>query len=148
MRGKSTPMDAVRLHAALVSVFAGLISFAHAEEPTSLVEGAVAHSGITLVRQCCNTQGGRYAISSSQMGAKANPYYHVDGLSVMAGANSVRLSCVFQRLEGEVTTEGLCLTSTVTNLAKEVFRVTACSVGRTSTKASLPYLLCEQPLIS
>ena len=41
-----------------------------------------------------------------------------------------RLHCVFQRLDGEATAEGLWLVSTVTNQPAERFRVVATEVGR------------------
>src|SRR5207245_11617204 len=66
----------------------------------------------------------------SDIGEKAGTYYHGDGLSVTVAGNGVGLRCAFQRLEGEVTTEGLWLVSTVTSAAQERFRVVAAAVGR------------------
>src|SRR5213593_1031745 len=66
----------------------------------------------------------------SEIGAKAGADYQGEGLSVKPAANGARLRCVFQRLEGEATTEGLWLFSTVTNAAQARFRVVASSVGR------------------
>jgi hypothetical protein len=48
-----------------------------------------------------------------QIGTKAGADYHGDGLAVSPTAQGARLRCVFQRLEGEATREGLWLTSTV-----------------------------------
>ncbi|HXJ61553.1 MAG TPA: hypothetical protein VNU68_33335, partial [Verrucomicrobiae bacterium] len=48
----------------------------------------------------------------SQLGAKAGADYQGDGLGVIPTAAGARLRCVFQRLEGEATPEGLWLTST------------------------------------
>ncbi len=70
------------------------------------------------------------AIPWSQIGAKAGADYQGDGLSVSAIGEGARLRCVFQRLEGEATSEGLWLTSIVTDAVKERFRVTATEVGR------------------
>ena len=92
------------------------------------------------------------SIPWSQIGAKAGGDYQGDGLAVSpieGGARPVRyaekaangerdnflshgarLRCVFQRLEGEATREGLWLTSTVTNGVNDRFRVTAAAVGR------------------
>src|SRR6266568_4546171 len=53
------------------------------------------------------------AIAWSQIGAKAGTDYQGDGLAVSPTADGARLRCVFQRLEGEATREGLLLTSTV-----------------------------------
>src|SRR5262245_39399963 len=66
----------------------------------------------------------------SEVGAKAGADYKGDGLSVMRTENGARLRCVFQRLEGDVTSEGLWLTSTLTNGVNERFRVVASAVGR------------------
>src|SRR6266568_4648410 len=56
-----------------------------------------------------------HAIPWSQIGAKAAADYQGDGLAISPTAEGARLRCVFQRLEGEATREGLWLTSTVTN---------------------------------
>src|SRR6266404_4301198 len=61
----------------------------------------------------------------SQVGAKAGADYQGDGLAVMAAANGARLRCVFQRLEGAATGEGLWLTSTITNAVNERFQIVA-----------------------
>src|SRR5207249_3919605 len=70
------------------------------------------------------------SIPWSQIGAKAGADYKGDGLAVSPTAGGARLRCVFQRLEGQATREGLWLTSTVTNAVNERFRVTAVVVGR------------------
>ena len=69
------------------------------------------------------------SIPWSQIGAKAGADYQGDGLAVIATAGGARLRCVFQRLQGEATREGLWLTSTVPS-ANDRFRVTATEVGR------------------
>src|SRR5206468_645547 len=71
----------------------------------------------------------------SQLGVKAGGDYHGDGLAVSPTAEGARLRCVFQRLEGEATREGLWLTSTVTNGVNDRFRLVAADVRRlTSTR--------------
>src|SRR5277367_65901 len=81
------------------------------------------------------------AIPWSEIGAKAGAAYQGDGLAVMPTESGARLHCVFQRLDGEATPEGLWLTSTVTNAASDPssvaalrrvdrFRVTAIDLGR------------------
>src|SRR2546426_10869782 len=70
------------------------------------------------------------AIPWSQLGAKAGADYRGDGLAVSPTADGARLRCVFQRLEGEATREGLWLTSTVTNAVNDRFRIVAAAVGR------------------
>ena len=51
-------------------------------------------------------------IPLDQLGAAAGKQYQGDGLSVRVTPAGARLRCVFQRLEGEVTAEGLWLSST------------------------------------
>ncbi len=70
------------------------------------------------------------AIPWDQLGAKARADYQGEGLRVTPPAEEGRLHCVFQRLDGEATRQGLWLTSTVTNQAKDRFRVRAAAVGR------------------
>ena len=81
------------------------------------------------------------AIPWNQIGAKAGADYQGDGLAVTPTESGARLHCVFQRLDGEATPEGLWLTSTVTNTVSDPssvaalrrvdrFRVTAAQVGR------------------
>jgi hypothetical protein len=70
------------------------------------------------------------AIPWNQIGAKAGANYQGDGLAVTPAGSGARLHCVFQRLDGEATPEGLWLISTVTNTVSDRFRVTATAVGR------------------
>src|SRR5947199_9684621 len=72
-----------------------------------------------------DTAPAKTSIPWSQLGAKAGADYKGDGQAVSPTAGGARLRCVFQRLEGEATREGLWLTSTVTNAVNERFRVTA-----------------------
>ena len=72
------------------------------------------------------------SIPWSQLGAKAGADYKGDGLAVIPASNGARLRCVFQRLEGEATREGLWLTSTVTAAVNDRFRVTAAKVERST----------------
>jgi len=89
----------------------------------------LAVAGLTLVLietvRAANT-----TIPFSEIGAKATADYQGDGLTVTATDWGARLHCVFQRLDGEATSEGLWLTSTVTNHPGERFRVVATAVGR------------------
>ena len=69
----------------------------------------------------------------SQIGAKAGADYQGDGLAVSPTAEGARLRCVFQRLEGEATREGLWLTSTVippSGTVNDRLRIVAAAVGR------------------
>src|SRR5437667_6820467 len=64
--------------------------------------------------------------------------YQGDGLAVSPTAGGVRLRCVFQKLEGEATGEGLWLTSTVmppSGTVSDRFRIVGTSVGRQSAMA-------------
>jgi hypothetical protein len=78
------------------------------------------------------------SIPWSQIGAKAGADYQGDGLAVSPTAGGARLRCVFQRLEGQATREGLWLTSTVippSGTVRDRFRVEAADVRRlTSTR--------------
>ena len=76
------------------------------------------------------------AIPWNQIGAKAGADYKGDGLAVTPTESGARLHCVFQRLDGEATPEGLWLTSTVTNTVNDRFRVTAMAVGRKAANAT------------
>jgi hypothetical protein len=76
------------------------------------------------------------AIPWNEIGAKAGADYQGDGLAVTPTESGARLHCVFQRLDGEATPEGLWLTSTVTNTVSDRFRVTAMAVGRTTANAA------------
>ena len=73
-----------------------------------------------------------HGIPWSELGAKAGTDYKGDGLAVISSTQGARLRCAFQRLEGEVTPEGLWLSSTVSNGLSERFRVVAAAVGRQS----------------
>lgn len=79
-------------------------------------------------------------IAWADLGAKATAQYSGDGLAIFAAADgAVRLRCAFQRLEGEVTREGLWLTSTADGAAASRFRVVADYVGRDgSAMVALP----------
>lgn len=70
------------------------------------------------------------AIPWSEIGSRATATYQGDGLAVTATRNGAQLKCVFQRLEGEVTAEGLWLTSTAAEPARERFQVMATAVSR------------------
>lgn len=71
-------------------------------------------------------------IPIEQLGVVAGKQYQGDGLSVTATSDGARLRCAFQRLEGQVTREGLWLSSTTDNSAGDHFRVMAVAVGRTT----------------
>src|SRR5438094_10595772 len=79
------------------------------------------------------------AIPWLQLGAKAGADYQGDGLAVSPSADGARLRCVFQRLEGEATREGLWLTSTLippSGTGNDRFRIVATAVGRVERGAS------------
>ena len=74
----------------------------------------------------------------SELGAKAAAQYQGDGLCVVPTPEGARLRCVFQKLEGQVTREGLWLASTVEPQTGEKFRVVARAVGRAGALTALP----------
>jgi len=69
------------------------------------------------------------SVSWNQIGAKAGADYHGDGLSVTPTTDGARLHCLFQRIDGTATPEGLWLTSTIANQPGDSFQVTATAVG-------------------
>ena len=93
-----------------------------------------------------DTAPAKTSIPWSQIGAKAGADYRGDGLAVVPTAEGARLRCVFQRLEGEATREGMWLTSTVTNAVNDRFRVVAAAVGRRSGSNLREVLECGSPL--
>jgi hypothetical protein len=77
-------------------------------------------------------------IPVSDFGEKASTQYHGDGLSVVPSPEGARLSCVFQKLGGQVTPEGLWLHSTVESQIGDKLRVLASAVGRDGALRVLP----------
>jgi hypothetical protein len=76
------------------------------------------------------------AIPWRQIGAAVGGEQVERGLTVTPAGTGARLHCVFQRLDGEATPQGLWLTSTVTNAPGDRFQVTATEIGR-GTPANL-----------
>ena len=72
----------------------------------------------------------------SEIGAKAGAQYSGDRLSVGTDARGrLRIRCVFQKMEGEITAEGLWLTSTATE-------------GSAPIRPRLPGLMLAKPSIT
>ncbi len=70
------------------------------------------------------------AIAWADLGAKATAQYSGAGLTIAATpSGAVQLRCAFQKLEGEVTAEGLWLNSTAAG-GESRFRVVADALGR------------------
>src|SRR6185503_18989760 len=69
------------------------------------------------------------SIPWAQLGASATAQYSGDGLGVIATPLGAQLRCVLQKLEGEVTANGLSLNSTVPD-ARDQLQVTASRIGR------------------
>src|SRR4026209_2209678 len=65
----------------------------------------------------------------AQLGASATAQYSGDGLGVIATPRGAQLRCVLQKLEGEVTADGLSLSSTVPG-ARDQLQVAAARIGR------------------
>jgi hypothetical protein len=70
------------------------------------------------------------AIPWTQIGAAAGADYRGDGLSVTPTESGARLHCVFQRMDGEITPQGLRLISTDTNRTRDCFGVRAMEIRR------------------
>ena len=90
----------------------------------------ILHSSFYLPARAQSVNQSSEPIPMSEVGAKAGAQYHGDGLSVAPTPEGARLGCVFQKLEGQVTREGLWLTSTAENSNGGRFRVVASEVGR------------------
>ncbi|MHC1764093.1 MAG: immunoglobulin domain-containing protein [Verrucomicrobiia bacterium] len=69
-------------------------------------------------------------IRVDQIGAVAGKQYSGDGLCVKAWGEGAVMRCVFQRMEGLATKEGLWLTSTANGASGVPFRVKAVAVRR------------------
>src|SRR5258708_30729627 len=74
-------------------------------------------------------------IPFDQIGTVAGRQCSGDGLSVEFSPDRARLRCSFQKLNGEVSTEGLCLASPADGTKREGLRVIARTVGRESAEA-------------
>jgi hypothetical protein len=98
--------------------------------------------GILLTAGATHGEGttAKNSIPWSQIGAKAGADYNGNGLAVTPTESGARLHCVFQRLDGEATPEGLWLTSTVTDTVSDRFRITAMAVGRIADGPLTPCL--------
>ena len=103
-----------------------------------LVAGLVWLAALPPTVSAQSTSPASDPITIAELGAKAGAQYHGNGLSVVPTPEGARLRCVFQKLEGQVTPEGLWLTSTVEPQTGEQFRVVASAVGRAGALAALP----------
>jgi hypothetical protein len=83
------------------------------------------------VRMPVRPSGTNAAIPWSEIGARATAQSSGEGLAVLAGTDgTIQLHCAFQRLEGQVGSDGLWLSSTVPGQKASRFHVTANSLGR------------------
>ena len=106
----------------LLFLFTALAALAMQASPTARAATADTLKSTTQTNQ---------PIPWSEVGAKATAQYSGDGLSVFTDPQgTVRVRCAFQRLEGEVTDQGLWLSSQAEGQAAGRFRVVADSVGR------------------
>jgi hypothetical protein len=86
-------------------------------------------------KQTSPQQNSPEAVAWSEVGIKAMQEYQGDGVSIAISERGAILRCVFQKLEGEATAEGLWLRSTIPGAGEmERFRVATRSVTRESTK--------------
>ncbi|MBI4661778.1 MAG: hypothetical protein HY735_23395, partial [Verrucomicrobia bacterium] len=72
-------------------------------------------------------------VSVSELGATVAAQDHGKGLSVTPVSGGAVLRCMFQRMEGQVTEDGLWLTSTTAENPRDRFRVIARAWGRAET---------------
>ena len=86
----------------------------------------------SAVRTEARTSGSAEAvvIRWEEVGATATGKYRGDGLGVTPTARGARLRCVFQKLEGDVTPQGLYLRSTVNDGPAAPVSIQAAAVGR------------------
>jgi hypothetical protein len=104
-----------------------------------LAAGLVWLATVTPAVQAAQSAGHHSEpIPVAELGAKAGAQYQGDGLSVAPTPEGAHLRCVFQKLEGQVTPEGLWLVSTVEPQTGEKFRVVARAVGRPGALTALP----------
>ena len=76
-------------------------------------------------------------IAWSELGSKATAQYSGPGLSIDTQPDgTIALRCLFQKLEGHLTSRGLSLTSTTTPSHPDRFSITADSVGREGASAA------------
>jgi hypothetical protein len=94
-----------------------------------LLPALIAGLGLMLAGRV-TAQTNHTAIPFSQIGAAASEHYIGNGLSIVQNAEGACLRCVFQKLEGRVSCQGLWLTSTDGPSNSAPFRVVAQSVGR------------------
>lgn len=83
-------------------------------------------------------------IPIDQLGAAVGKQYQGDGVSVIATSEGARLQCIFQRVAGDVTREGLWLNSTTGDAAGDRLRVVAAAVGREPGVSSTPLARTSQ----
>jgi hypothetical protein len=91
---------------------------------------SIANGGVCASRNATGASVGCHSIQFGQISAAVEKQYSGDGLAVFSTPEGARLHCVFQRMEGEATAEGLWLVSTATNHPGDRFRVVATQVGR------------------
>lgn len=79
-----------------------------------------------------SADGAAKAIPFDHLGTEAQKQYSGDGISITPTADGARLKAVFQRLEGQATSEGLWLESTTEEDAGKAarFRDRAMAIGR------------------
>ena len=110
----------------------------HFPSISCLVAGLAWLSAVTPAA-CAQSPGqSSKSIPVVELGARASAQYQGDGLCVMATPQGARLRCIFQKLAGQVTSEGLWLASTAEPQTGEKFRVVARAFGRAGALHVLP----------
>src|SRR5262245_34929585 len=98
--------------------------FAHACCAPVLLVAALLHlpAAAAAPNEATPETTSQKTIPWAEVGAAVGAQYSGDGLTVTPTRDGARLRCVFQRVEGEATREGLWLSSAVTDQAKDRFR--------------------------
>ena len=107
--------------------------FDHTQCASVLLAAALAHLPAAAATLTPPETASPKTIPWAEVGAAAGAQYSGDGLSVTPTPDGARLRCVFHRMDGEASREGLWLNSTVTTQAIDRFRVTAAAFGRTGS---------------
>src|SRR3954451_3982599 len=84
-------------------------------------------------------------IPLTQLGAVTGQPNQASGASITATPGGAQLRCTFQRLEGQVASDGLCLQSTAVDAAGGRFQVKAALVTRSTEVATKSIPFWESP---
>src|SRR5258707_14981317 len=91
----------------------------------TLVSGANLLSSFAVAQPLCkpDLHKAPRRVTLSEYAVPLGAEFSGNGTSVFAGDGRAWLHCLFQRIDGEATAEGLLLTSMVTNAVSDCFRI-------------------------